>query len=137
LTAEIVVDSSVWIEYFRRGVGAVFDTLDALLDARRAVLCGMVELEIRHGLRPRERAVVTDLFQALPYFETRRSDFIVAGDLLGELRSHGVTIPSSDALIAAICLQRQVALLTLDRHFDRIPGLQRFAIEASGTARDI
>jgi len=40
-------------------------------------------------------------------------------------------------LIAAICLQRQVALLTLDRYFDRIPGLQRFAIEASGTARDI
>jgi len=96
----------------------------------------MVELEIRHGLRPRKRAVVTDLFQALPYFETRRSDFIVAGDLLGELRSHGVTIPSSDALITAICLQREVALLTLDRHFDRIPELRRFTVEASGTARD-
>jgi len=72
--------------------------------------------------------MVTDLFQALPYFETRRSDFIAAGELLGELRAQGVTIPSSDALVAAICLQRGVALLTLDRHFDRVPGLRRFAV---------
>ncbi|HEX9592510.1 MAG TPA: PIN domain-containing protein [bacterium] len=128
MTAEVVVDSSVWIEYFRRGDGPVFDALDTLLDGRRAILCGVVELEIHQGLRTQERAMVTDLFQALPYFETRRSDFIAAGELLGELRAQGVTIPSSDALVAAICLQRGVALLTLDRHFDRVPGLRRFAV---------
>ena len=126
-----MVDSSVWIEYFRKGRGAVFDAVDALLDEDRAILCGMVELEIIQGLRPRERRLVIDLFSALPYLETERRDYVAAGERLGELRRRGITIPSSDCLIGALCLRHDLSLLTLDRHFEHLPDVKRFPAEAS------
>ncbi len=39
-----LIDSSVWIEYFRAGKEDVFDHVDTLLDQDRIVLCGIVEL---------------------------------------------------------------------------------------------
>lgn len=109
----------------------MFDAVDALLDEDRAVLCGMVELEIIQGLRPRERRLVTDLFSALPYLETGRRDYVAAGERLGELRRGGITIPSSDCLIGALCMRHDLSLLTLDRHFEHLPDVKRFSVEAS------
>ncbi len=65
--ADILVDSSVWIEYFRSGQGKIFDQLDQLLDEDRVVLCGFVELEIIQGIRLKERDLIEGLFKALPY----------------------------------------------------------------------
>jgi len=51
----IVIDSSVWIEFFRTKTTAVGDSVEMLLDLDEAALCGVVEMEILHGLRPHER----------------------------------------------------------------------------------
>ncbi len=56
--ADIHVDSSVWIEYFRSGQEKIFDQLDQLLDEDRVVLCGFVELEIIQGIRLKERDLI-------------------------------------------------------------------------------
>lgn len=128
---DVMVDSSVWIEYFRQGRGVVFDAVDALVDEDRAVLCGIVELEIVQGLRPRERRLVTDLFSALSYLETERQDYVAAGERLGELRRRGIIIPSSDCLIGALCLRHGLSLLTLDRHFEHLPDINRFSVEVA------
>ena len=55
-------------------------------------------------------------------------DFASAGDLLSDLREAGTSIPSMDALIAALALRHQVPLLAVDRHFDAVPGLQRHPV---------
>lgn len=126
-----MVDSSVWIQYFRRGEGDTSDALDGLLNEGNALLCGMVELEIIQGLRQRERELVTGLFGALPYLETERQDYVAAGERLGELRRRGVTIPGSDCLIGVLCLRHGLSLLTLDSHFDHLPDIERFPEDAS------
>ena len=120
-----MVDSSVWIEYFRHGEGTVSDVLDGLIEGERALLCGVVEAEILQGLRRGEREEVADLFAALQYFETERRDFSKAGERLGELRRSGVTIPLTDAIIGALCSRHDVVLLTMDRHFDHMPEVER------------
>jgi len=104
----VLIDSSVWIKYFRRGESVVAEAVDSLLDAGRVVLCGMVELEIIQGLRQHERQLVESLFQALPYIETTRQDFIAAGNRLAELRQTGITIPAADGLIATLCIRHVV-----------------------------
>lgn len=131
-----MVDSSVWIEYFRRGEGEIFDAVDGLLDEDRALLCGMVELEIVQGLRPREREVVTGLFGALPYLETERQDYVAAGERLGELRGRGITIPGSDCLIGVLCARHDLSLLTLDSHFEHLSDVERFPSDASTRGED-
>jgi hypothetical protein len=37
--ADVMLDSSAWIEYFRRAEGAVGDTILRLLDEDRVTLC--------------------------------------------------------------------------------------------------
>jgi len=121
-----MVDSSAWIQYFRRGEGVISDAVDRLLEEDRALLCGVVEAEILQGLRSAERDKVADLLTALKYLDAERQDFLRAGKRLGELRRSGITIPLTDALIGALCSRHGVALLTLDRHFDHMPEVERF-----------
>ena len=42
-----------------------------------------------------------------------------------QLKEAGTPIPSNDAWIAALCLQHVLPLLSRDRHFDVVKGLQR------------
>ena len=125
---DVMVDSSAWIDYFRRGQSAVADAVDHLLDEERIVLCGMVELELLQGVRPRQRRTLSDVLQALRYVDTERRDFIAAGDRLAELRHRGVTIPASDGLIGMLCVRHKLQLLTTDSHFDHLPEVRRLAV---------
>jgi len=128
--ADVLVDTSAWIEYFQHGEGAMGDCVSRLLDEERVVLCGMVELELLQGVRPHERRVLADLLQALPYLETERRDFIAAGERLAELRRKGVTIPASDGLIAMLSVRHRLQLLALDNHFDHFSELRRWMVES-------
>lgn len=125
--SEVMVDSSAWIEFFRSGMGPASDAIASLLSEGRAAICGVVEMELLHGVRSEERANLAELLEALPYAELEREDFAAAGELLGSLRRAGRLIPATDALIGACCVRHGMALLTLDRHFDVIPNLERFA----------
>ena len=42
-----------------------------------------------------------------------------------ELRTAGKPIPTNDLWIAALCRQHGLSLLSRDRHFDFVPGIQR------------
>jgi tRNA(fMet)-specific endonuclease VapC len=46
-------------------------------------------------------------------------------DIALELRQMGKPIPTNDIWIAALCRQHSLPLLSRDRHFDRINGIQR------------
>lgn len=126
--ADVMVDSSAWIDYFRATEGAVGDCVSRLLDEDRVVLCGMVELELLQGARPHQRRTLTELFSALSYVETERRDFIAAGERLAELRRKGVTIPASDGLIATLCVRHRLQLLAIDAHFDYLPEVKQVTV---------
>ncbi len=124
----VLIDSSVWINYFRqnKNKSTVSKDVNLLLDDDRVVLCGMVELEILQGLRGKEHALVRELFGALRFVDTQREDFVSAGLLLNQLRSKGITLPSSDCLIAAQCIRHNLSLYTLDQDFNQIHSLKRY-----------
>jgi predicted nucleic acid-binding protein len=52
--------------------------------------------------------------------------WIKAGRLSAQLRKTGQTLPLSDIIIATLALEHSFSLLTVDRHFDAIPGLTVF-----------
>lgn len=122
---KVLIDSSVWIEYFRKGDGKIFDIVDELLDTDRAVLCGIVEMEILQGIKKKERKLIKDLFSVLPYSDFIREDFINAGNLLNQLRTNGITIPSTDCVIGALCQRHKYQILTLDKHFDYLENVRK------------
>ncbi len=100
--------------------------VEQLLDERKVALCGVVEMEILAGARPSQQKLIKELFSILTYYETGRSIFQMAGKLLFQLRTRGITIPSSNALIAALCLENNIELMTTDKHFEHFYNLKLF-----------
>jgi hypothetical protein len=126
--SDVIVDTSAWVDFFRQGTGQVADAVDALLDGDRVVLCGVVEMELIHGVRDRDAPRLRKLLEALHFVETTRDDYRAAGEKLATLRQRGVTVPATDALIAALCERAKLALLTSDRHIEHFPGVQRLTL---------
>lgn len=117
----IVVDSSVWIDYFHNAQTPQVDRLDKLLGSEPLAIGDLMLAEVLQGF-DRER----DFNQAL----TRLSVLDVI-DIGGEavaiqaarnyrtLRAKGVTIRKTiDCLIATRCLMDEHALLHSDRDFE-------------------
>jgi predicted nucleic acid-binding protein len=125
---EVLIDTSAWIAALRGADPVIQEAVDHLLELDKALFCGVVEMELLQGIRAKERDTLLPLFEALPFIELDRDDWRAAGTLLNELRAKGKIIPSTDAIIAMLCLRHDVPLLTLDKHFDAVPRLRRFNV---------
>lgn len=119
----ILIDTSAWIDFFR-DAEPVASLVDRALAEGQAATCGMVELELRRGLRAGERERVLALLAAATRLPTEEVDWAQAGDLLADLRRKGVTIPGSDGLIAHLALRHGAKLLEHDVHYRHIPNLE-------------
>lgn len=124
----ILIDTSAWIAFFR-GDEPVASLVDDVLAEGNAALCGVVELELRQGLRTEERDRVLPLLGATTRIPTEEGDWARAGDLLAELRRRGVTVPGTDGLIAHLALRHSVTLLENDKHFEPFAELKRTRAE--------
>lgn len=125
MAERVLIDTSAWIDFFR-GIDPVRNVVRSLVLDDAALRCGPVELELRHGLRPHQVSEVFRVWYGLHRLPTDELDFTSAGDLLRDLREAGTSIPSVDALIATLAFRHQVPLLAIDKHFDAVPGLQRY-----------
>lgn len=119
---DTVVDTSVWVSFLRWGADAASDELGRLIRHHRAVLVGPVLAELLQGLRTRgQERLLKKLFTVLPYLEANRADWQTAGASLRELRGRGITVPLTDAVIAAVARRHGLPVLTLDPHFAHLP----------------
>lgn len=127
----MLVDTSAWIAFFR-STDPVASLVDDVLRDASAAHCGVVELELRQGLRPEERDDVLALIGATRRLSTEERDWAAAGDLLASLRRRGMTIPSTDGLIAHLALRHGAALVENDAHFENFPDLDRPRSDVQG-----
>ncbi len=116
-----LVDTSVWIEIFRKGSRS---SLDALVDFDDVVTCLPVMQEVLQGFRDeRAFAVAHTAMRALPIVESPLSEdvFLQAADLYRSARRAGFTIRSGvDCLIAACALRHGLEVLHHDRDFTNL-----------------
>ena len=123
----IIADTSVWIPFFNRPNSQEKAVLDLLIDADDVALVGVVLAELLQGCRtPSERETLSDALSALPYFEVTISTWMRTGDLSAQLLRKGMTLPLSDLIIAALSLERECRVYSLDGHFKRIPGVSLY-----------
>jgi predicted nucleic acid-binding protein len=113
-----LVDTSVWIETFRRGGPA----LETILPFDEVVTAPPIIQEVLQGFSDaRAFAVARDAMLALPVIEAPldAARFIEAAELYRSARRLGVTIRSSvDCLIAACAIRHGIGVLHIDRDFD-------------------
>jgi len=128
----IIVDTCVWIEFFREPESEITLRLKDLLRERKVIMVGMVMAEILQGVKaPKEAELVKQNLEKLPYLEVTRDTWKSAGEISASLRSAGVTIPLSDLIIAAMALSGDHEVFTIDPHFYKIDGLNLYNINES------
>jgi predicted nucleic acid-binding protein len=120
---KVLVDTSVWIDYFRGTATDKVAQLDELIRQREDICCcGFVLTEVLQGIRDDHAFATTrELFDGLLYLEADRATFEQGAGIYRALRRKGATIRSPiDCLIAATVRQHGVHLLENDRDFQAI-----------------
>ena len=98
--------------------------LDLLIDADEVAMIGVVFAELLQGCRtPKERDALKETLLALPYVEMTQSVWIRTGETASALLRRGITLPIPGLIVAAVALEQQFHLYSLDNHFRKIPGL--------------
>lgn len=117
----ILVDSSVWIDYFRGVATPQSDRLDALLGREGLATGDVVLTEVLQGFSSdRDFNQALRLLSSLALVHIGGEDIAVqAARNFRTLRALGVTVRKTiDTLIATRCIQDGHALLYSDRDFD-------------------
>lgn len=119
----LVVDSSVWIDFFNGHDVPAADLLGHLLDHGevRIVVPDLVLFEVLRGFRnERDLRTARQLMQSLAVESSMDPELaIAAAEHSRGLRSRGHTVRSAvDVLVAAFCIERDYALLHDDRDFE-------------------
>ena len=121
MKSALLIDTSAWIDFFRGKQSAVTDAVQLALQLGIARLCGPVKAELLQGVKTKkEKQQLGVMFEAIENLPTHELDWEVAGNTLQALRESGITLPLTDALIAAIAIRHNAQVLTLDHHFSHL-----------------
>jgi len=116
--ARVLVDSSVWIEFFRKNE-PYHGIVSQLMGDEQIVCCGVILAELMQGAKSdKELAVLEDFLQIFTFIHETPELWAAAGKLSHKLRRKGVTVGLSDCFIAVAAASVNVPLATLDSHFD-------------------
>ncbi len=122
---KIMPDTCAWIDFFNGRQTSLAESLAQSLQQHEVMTCGVVLYELLQGVRkPGEEPLVLGALRALSHLEMTRELWITAGRLSASLRNGGHILPMSDVVIAALAMGNGCAVLTVDRHFTKIPGLE-------------
>jgi len=117
----ILVDSSVWINYFNGTETAETALLDDYLNSDTICIGDMILAEVLQGFRSdKDYKKARELLLELPIFQIMTPDLALVGaDNYRKLRKRGITVRKSvDNWIATFCIQNRIPLLSSDKDFD-------------------
>lgn len=118
----ILVDSSVWIAYYRpEGGKELKNVIKEAIANDFVAVNGIIAVEVLSGISKEGefKKVKSDLsgFHSIPLPD---ESFFLASSLGSSLRRKGVTVPATDLIIAASAIKTKYTLYHLDNHFDLI-----------------
>ena len=120
------MDTTIWIEFFRAR-SKIGDRLEILLTENAVWTCGVVLFEVLQGIKSEgEKNKILAVLASLPYVEMTNKLWRSAAELSILLKKNGVNLPLSDIFIAAIAVENDLSIYTLDNHFSQIPDLKLY-----------
>ena len=128
----IVVDTSVWIDFFRdRSTPAVATLVAAVEQGDDVAITDVIFTEILQGVRSDRQLRTVE--RRLDAFDVLRletlDDFRRAAMIYRTARRRGLTIRrTSDCLIASVCIREAIPLLHTDADFDRLASCTKLVV---------
>jgi predicted nucleic acid-binding protein len=126
----VLVDSSVWIDYFRAGRRA--EDLETLLDDNRIVTNDLILAELVPALHLKRQSRLIDLLGQLQR-EPLQPDWNEIIRLQIICLRHGINgVGLPDLLIAQHAMQHGLQLMTCDKHFGKLARHTPLQLHSSG-----
>jgi predicted nucleic acid-binding protein len=117
----IIVDSSVWIDYFNGNDIPEVAKLDQLLGQELLGVGDLILTEVLQGFRQdKEYQTAKRLLTSLTVFEMLGVEMAIkSAENFRDLRKKGITVRKTiDVMIATFCIENGHLLLFADRDFD-------------------
>ena len=129
----VLVDSSVWIELFRKN-GDLYTgiAVENLIEEMQACFCGFVKLEVLGGARDNEIATISNLFSLVPHIPHLEPTWDETVKFQWKARKSGLNIPWSDAVIATLANKHGHRVYARDKHFKSLSDLGLIALYTPG-----
>jgi tRNA(fMet)-specific endonuclease VapC len=116
----VLPDTSVWVEFSRRGSGGRAAGLAPLLDTGEVATCGPVVAELQAGASGEVAERMWLTLSSLPWAELDAPSWKEVGAIAARLRREGKTLPLTDLVIAVAAASGGHSLWTFDADFERI-----------------
>ncbi len=115
---KILVDTSAWIEFFRKKE-PWHRAISGLIDDKRICCLGIILAELIQGAKSeKELAVLRDFRHVFEFLEESIDLWQAAGELSNTLQRKGKPVGLSDCYLAAAAKAHNAKILTLDKHFE-------------------
>jgi predicted nucleic acid-binding protein len=125
----ILVDSSVWVDFFSSSPGRAGGELRRMIaESEPFVLTGVVVAEVLQGLTRDSLRIERYLAQWDMLEPTGFATYREAAAIYRAARGKGISLTTIDTLIAAIALEHSSSVFTLDQDFARIARITRLAL---------
>jgi tRNA(fMet)-specific endonuclease VapC len=117
----ILVDTSVWIEFFRGKESSISLRLKEYVRLNQVCYTGPIAVELYQGARTtKEVEVIDQLFQTIHYVELTRSHYHHAGQISHKAARSGKIFSTVDLILAVVAYDEKLRLFSLDTHFKEI-----------------
>lgn len=117
----ILVDSSVWIDYFDGNQTLQSDWLDSALGSKLIIMGDLILTEVLQGFQSNnDFKTARDLLLMIPFISMGGQTIALKSAAnFRLLRKKGVTVRKTiDVIIGTFCIHNQLTLLHCDRDFD-------------------
>lgn len=116
----IIVDSSVWIDFFSGVDNSATKKLDTTLGQKPVAIGDLILTEVLQGFRhDKDYKAAKTLFEDVTIFEMLGKRMALnSAENFRVLRKKGITVrKTADVIIASFCIDRKIPLLFSDKDF--------------------
>jgi predicted nucleic acid-binding protein len=116
-----LVDSSIWIDYFRpKTPRSIKEQAAAVITQRDAVICEPIRFELLRGASRETRDTIKEYLATVPMLGTPENLWQAATALGEKCTERGLSMAGIDLLIAQIAIQHGAEIVTFDSGFSLI-----------------
>ncbi len=117
----VLIDTSVWIDYFRERDKRLCEKVDELLSLSEVFVPKVVIAELTQGaVSEKEIAVIEEFVEAFNVIDQEESTWAKAGRLSFSMKRKGITVNLVDCYIAVMAHENNCRIFSLDTHFKDI-----------------
>jgi len=118
---KVLIDTSIWIDYFKNKSPILSKKVDKILLQNEVYVPKIVIAELIQGAKSeKEISIIEDFIDAFNIIDQKENSWLKAGRLSYSLKKKGKTINLIDCYIAVIAQEHNCQIFTLDEHFKEI-----------------